>query len=77
MYGLYRQYNEYCNYSVRKNESGESYFSFRFKKFFLFSDLPGQWPGRSEKRKNQSYNALPNLIAKLIVAKARTKAIKN
>jgi hypothetical protein len=31
----------------------------------------------SEKRMNQSYNALPNLIAKLIVAKARTKAIKN
>lgn len=41
MYGLYWQYNEYCNYSVRKNESGESYFWFRFKKFCLFSDLPG------------------------------------
>ena len=62
---------------LEKNESGELYFSFRFKRFCLFSDLPGQWPGRSEKRKNQSYNALPNLIAKLIVAKARTKAIKN
>jgi hypothetical protein len=62
---------------LEKNESGKSYFSFRFKKNFLFSDLPSQWPGRSEKRKNQSYNDLPNLIAKLIVAKARTKAIKN
>jgi hypothetical protein len=61
---------------LEKNESGKSYFSFRFKKFCLFSDLPDQWPGRSEKRKNQSYNALPNLIAKLIFAKARTKSIK-
>jgi hypothetical protein len=52
-------------------------FHFVSKKFAFFSDLPGQWPGRSEKRKNQSYNALPNLIDKLLVAKERKKAIKN
>jgi hypothetical protein len=88
MNGGVRVYTIACTYCIdnimniaiiqlEKNESGKSYFSFRFKKFCLFFDLPDQWLGRSEKRKNQSYNALPILIAKLIVANARTKAIKN